>query len=373
MAYKITYNREDLIWEAVRRNEVFKIDLKNYHENVTPDENSSRLNKHDIFMRDKWTIGFAPSDCNVSVDEIKEAINNGEDPHFVHPYTWIFGYVNEAVIFHNLSKIELVHMEEVSRYVVIGPHRGKLNKFLHNTKERIVVSIEPSASDKEIMKEIQKIKKKYCKHQKEETKNIKAKLYNPLKIERYIGWLRLYDSFVEEIKKRTDEDKIEIEKGAIIKPKDIPYHELIDYDQAEVERDNQIRTYLEALIKQILLEEYKINIGKSEKPNKSKKYNEGLERIRRSEIVRESLNVAIQDIFKTLNKVNSSDEITSQIIIKLKDQIKMPKIENEFDKLNVVSIVKIRENGRRTIANSITGAIQLIQNAPNIDFNMPRT
>jgi hypothetical protein len=90
---KQKYQREDLVWEAVRRNELYK---KDYSLLLQQESNKNR--EIAKFERLPWCLGYSLRwkmnglrDSEISVDEIKEVIASGERlPGEVHPYYYLY-------------------------------------------------------------------------------------------------------------------------------------------------------------------------------------------------------------------------------------------------------------------------------------------
>ena len=160
---KIKYNKEDLLWEATRRNEDYKA---SYHQ--------LRIDQPDTI--DKWKRLWHPSvnyrwriagaiDPLISAKEIKEKVDLGAKLSEVHPYYKVFQDERRPVVHHKIPDILYHASEGASKssfkldYAKIErPMYRWLKKLLAQAKNRMVLTINPLAKENEIIKEIKKIR-----------------------------------------------------------------------------------------------------------------------------------------------------------------------------------------------------------------------
>ncbi|MBW2609185.1 MAG: hypothetical protein JRC68_02445 [Deltaproteobacteria bacterium] len=209
---KIKYDKEDLIWEATRRNEIYKT-LYNGTVNEKVKQN---------ILRELFRLNFLV-DPTITVDTIKEKVASGAEPREIHPYNDFFKRIENPVIHHVVPYVlyyqSILQASGENRQdkadentLPITQFEIWLDIFLKESQGRILVSIDPSASDKSIWDAIKKLKRK-------EVKDIKAfyeqqpslpKSYRPRDIDKYIGWLKKYDETLKEIDS-TNSEKTKIE------------------------------------------------------------------------------------------------------------------------------------------------------------------
>jgi hypothetical protein len=238
------YQREDLIWEAVRRNELYKAD---YRRLLKKESNK----KKEISKWERLPRGLRYSLCwemdglldpEITIDEIKEVIASEERLRsVVHPYYYLYKkkppviqfkvktsiYVPEEIIYgHEFSILK----SDPSAFVI--PKRFLIDK--------IIIAIDPEAGDSRIIGEIKKIKQKALTQLEEELQKaieskspreinydndddksqITKRTYYARELDSYIGWLKKYDQIITEyIRKNTAKGLILNDQGALELPK----------------------------------------------------------------------------------------------------------------------------------------------------------
>lgn len=231
---KVKYKKEDLLWEATRRNEEYKAYYYKLIEKQS-DEVDKWKRIWNPYNNYKWKIPGA-IDPSIDVDEIKEKINSGADPLEVHPYFRFFRDEKKAVIHHttpelgairNTRPLSIHHSDKVK---IDAPLYKWVHDFIVTTKNRIVISINPLATDKTIKKEIKKIKDRALRNIKKETEDLKKnkeRVYLPRNIGQYIGWLRKYDEIVDYIKEKKGVDNLTIKDGIVMLPDNFSFLHIV--------------------------------------------------------------------------------------------------------------------------------------------------
>lgn len=218
------YTKEDLVWEAVRRNEHYKKYYLGWTENDLP-ERSSKYQGLEIFPLDNyWKLSrlYDPSIC---IDDFKEQIEKGTEPPDSHPYYRLFNRPETIpVIFHGVpgSKYYTYEPQTLDAF-----HESDNNKNILCIKksqiiDRVVISIDPLASNKTLFAEIKEIKKDRLQALKayDSDKNKRLAIVDEVKwntkddgpvpwrnrhidfrcyerdIPSYFGWLKKYDEVI---------------------------------------------------------------------------------------------------------------------------------------------------------------------------------
>lgn len=265
---KIRYRREDLIWEAVRRNENFKSDFIKLQEQIKDSAvDPSDKDGFETDFMEKWSLDLVPDDYDLPVEEILDLIKQGKKRYLIHPYADYFDSAGPVAKLYDLSGLSLKIIKvrddnsnhkivsEKYRSIVIGSNKKKriLGHLLKKSDNRLIVSIDPTAPKEEIGDVLLNIKKDVRRKYKDnlQTNNIKTKLYNPDKISKYIGRLKKYDEMVEVFKKVNGNNKLDIKNGVIVKPKSFSFTMManfssdsnIDEVQKYKDRSSESRSY----------------------------------------------------------------------------------------------------------------------------------
>ena len=257
---EIKYTQGDLLWECTRRNENYKNDYASMIETYKDINQSDSLLESNILLRisrnealcsnptpddrimyptDKggirWSIQLvwmskeSPlpriwfwKDPLIDVYKIKKEIAAGKPITEVHPYGYIDLYQ---------EMIPLNYYHRTYQYFYIPPIVKSIKDqdlCINETDlgDNFLLSISPTASDKSILKAVQKAKKLVLKGIRQEHLYLKEKgetIYNPLKIEQYLGWLKKYDEVVDHLRKLKCDEPLTYEKGACIIPDDFSF------------------------------------------------------------------------------------------------------------------------------------------------------
>jgi hypothetical protein len=203
---KTTYRKEDLIWEATRRSEGYKQLFKSEIGENT---------KTDLAM-DFFRLNF-PADPNLGIDKIEEKIASGADPKEVHPYHGFFERKEEPVAHRPIPDFVYQHWYEHFPLEQDGTDTRATNKeqfeiwfdlLLKQMPGRILISIDPKFSNREIFPGIAEIKRKAVEDKKAvgKDKQLSPRTYFPRDIGKYIDWLKTYDEIVATARK----EKLEV-------------------------------------------------------------------------------------------------------------------------------------------------------------------
>lgn len=244
------YEKEDLFWEATRRNENYKIDYYNLRDNQKGEVSRWRRLWHPS-TNYKWRIPGV-IDPTISIDEIKKKIENGADPMQVHPYYKKYRHEKKAVLLHNLPyPLTQDNIDDtLNRWV---------QTLVSDCNNRLLVSVNPNSNDDEIFKQIKSIKKDFnLKIKDEKTNESKFRPFSPTKIKSYIGWLRKYDKIVEEFLKEYQKSELISPKGFIRIPPGRDFQEFVPVEGDSFETN--LRAYRRAYAESVNLIEATPNI-----------------------------------------------------------------------------------------------------------------
>jgi hypothetical protein len=264
---KNKYTKEDLLWEATRRNQIYRDEF----QNIIDDKNTllvselgcghqygfvevQRIRKL-IFDKkilpaysERWGIEFY--NPYISVDDIKEEISKGYSIKEEHPYYNYYGMQELSVIEHKTlkNKPELFDKNYNSNY---NSKNFKLIKkhfsypyFIISPKaiiNRTVISFNPESNFNDIIEKINNIRNRKLKNVKLQLKESKTKTYNPAKINTYIEWLKIYDAIEKNIFVLNSPKECKYENGVIVIPDMISFMQIIpsDYNTAKFESERR--------------------------------------------------------------------------------------------------------------------------------------
>ena len=269
-AHRINYEKEDLVWEAVRRHEHYKTSYNEVilKKNKSPDYAAT----YGELLRGLFQMNVL-CDPAIDIDQIQKKIADGADPKEIHPY---YGFFRERpVIIHDFP--------QVARYrwdLLLPPKPKKIEMFrqefykwfrhfLEETEDRIVVSINPMASNDDLKKEIirakseairnritiinrkahmkqDRKKSKGLPNETEETQEIPEIVCRKRDISAYIAYLKKYDEVVAVAKKKADKYPLETTHGVILVPKDFDYYEMVHNNTTGRSYEGQRRAYKDA-------------------------------------------------------------------------------------------------------------------------------
>ena len=215
------YQKEDLIWEATRRSEVYK----NFYNRSVDDEFKKVMAK-EFFCLDLL------ADPDVDIDTIKEQVDNGADPKKVHPYPGFFEKKETPVTHHLIPDSVYQYRYGHFPFKQSGTEPSAQNReqfetwfdlFLNQMPGRILISIDPRSSDREIIDGMKVIKRKTVQETKAVVKEEKfsPRAYFPRDIGKYIGWLKMYDETVDTARK--ENFKLTVEGQILTLPEDFSF------------------------------------------------------------------------------------------------------------------------------------------------------
>jgi hypothetical protein len=254
------YEKEDLVWEATRRSELYKTI---YNEEFAKNSSSYRLMVCHRILRTNLLL-----DPSIKIDEIKKKIKLGADPADVHPYHGYFETRQKPAIRHAIPGVPFDGWERVR---ATEPEKSqdrfdkylKLNEeFFYDTCTRVIISIDPLARDEDIFNEIKKIKNDVLENRRTasvvqlmNTQNVDGsdddddilpkKTYAPGKIASYIGWLEKYDQIVEKIKEIEGEENLVKYEGIVKIPKGFSFSRMVS-DCPQEKHEGQRKAYKKA-------------------------------------------------------------------------------------------------------------------------------
>jgi len=252
----VKYTKGDLLWEATRRNQDYKneydlLSLKyreshniyNIYSMLLQDQRPSAADLSDqrfMWPTDRWAIAVWPAQkeedikyspskyfsftgliklMNPSIDiyKIKKKISSGVPASDVHPYS----YVDD---FEQMRPLNYYHrIKQESFWFLFSKHKiGEANNICINENilgNNLLVIIPPYASDDSIKKAVLEARKMVVKGIKDELTSLNKKIervFNPLFIKEYIGWLEKYDEIVARYIKLRGVESLTYDKGAVI-------------------------------------------------------------------------------------------------------------------------------------------------------------
>lgn len=221
---QIQYAKEDLLWEATRRRQDYRDAYRTVFETqVTNKEQHSRW---DRLWSDNYCTEFLMSgllDPSITIDDIYTKIK--ETPLLnvgkIHPYKWLF---NPPVMYyvtpHSLCNLDTDLPKTILLKCKIHP--GYVNIKEDDVRAKLLIAIDPLASDDVILESIKTLKHlanmvydsnmdtihmigsyplSYFTHHKgtiiPSTKKHAENTLNPLSINSYMEWLNIYDNVID--------------------------------------------------------------------------------------------------------------------------------------------------------------------------------
>jgi len=280
------YTVADLLWEATRRNKDYKNDyalmLEKYRNSYGTDAQNV---KHLPYANyDKWKIllafenGTSTSysgwlDPNIEIDGIKRDIESGAPALSVHPYEY-FTIINSKKPYTFFQRIVHEHEESLKQQSsretndrvsenIVNPffeqYLDKNNLGIHGTYicinkqyvgDSMLCLIDPMSSDEAIKKVLQDNKKRVrhlIKKDKENLKQQKDRTFCIDDIDFYIGWLRKYDEWVNELTQMIGEDQLTYKNGVVIIPNHVKYKQINPATGEGTDLDSNKKVYKDAL------------------------------------------------------------------------------------------------------------------------------
>ncbi len=428
MESKSKFYKEDLVWEAARRNEEFKKDVREFHskhKSGTDDhlslEDELNMVDDEIRIKKKWHLAFIPENIDITADQIKNRTNNkkGDELLSIHPYYQLYFHEDHPVIHHeNISDIldvldtgifnskmekEIIKKKRTtiaesiswgickSSKDAMGGKKGvkripinrlKMNdfhKFTVASKNCVVLTIEPSVDYDKIRDDIIKILNRVRNKMKDKS-NIKSnKIYNPSEIASYIECLNLYDGFVEALKEKIlngeiKESDLIILNGAYLKPKELNYNDLVDTALVIKKTEELIKMYIDQIVIEILKRNsFSYTAKPPQRERRPKDFATKKEKIIKMETITDILETISCDEFEKYSSKKLKQDFFDSIIEILKNDNGFQNIKSVFDANNIVRESIVYESERKNIGIKIQKAIKLIQSAPNINFGNART
>jgi hypothetical protein len=263
---KQKYQREDLIWEAVRRNELYKKDYYQLLSKKYGDREIPKWEKLYYFCEYfHWEMLWL-FNHKIDIDEIKVAIASGELKEKDHPYHHIYKVNRYPVIQFEVPGSMFKPQKQIPRHCFTEHDGDHSIVFIKKDvlKDRLIISIDPMADNTQIVSDIIEIKKiaseklivklksnSKLKDNREideehgdeddeqddgeevgeeldgeddgkvfEEDAIRTKFYNPSDIVSIIRWLKMYDTVIMNFIKNNPKEHLKTEKGALILPKE---------------------------------------------------------------------------------------------------------------------------------------------------------
>lgn len=265
------YTKADLIWEATRRNEDYKEyfnktkSVETLHEIYLfgePDIEGDRkrlMEGDESFIKmfftgenQRWKVTKLV-DPSVSISEIKEQIENGDNPHDVHPYYWMYHAEKKCVIKSD-GGVNTKCDDSGNEVIIKGseifiPNKLNLTIDLQFARKDIKNNLDTILNDsinqfKEFIAEQDKVDNGYpVVHPDQKS------------INSCIKYLSIYDSIINEASILNPEENTYIEDG-VKKYRHCDISELINHKGTEKQRESQRKTYPTAYSKSVQLIKY---------------------------------------------------------------------------------------------------------------------
>jgi len=287
---KHKYQREDLIWEAVRRNELYKKDYYQLLSKKYGDREMPRWEKLYFFgeyLHWKMLWLFNPM---IDIDELKVAIASKKLKEKDHPYHHFYQQKRYPVIQFEVPDSMFNLKKRIPKHYFFEDNNDRSIVFIKKNvlKDRLILSIDPMADNTQIVNDIIKIKKiasEKIKEKLESNSKIKnntrfdeeldadednkevgnelddkdirklfeedaiiTKYYNPSDIVSYIKWLKMYDTVIMNFMKNNSKKRLKAEGGALILPIERGLFQTLvpDSDNDNINIANHVRIWKDA-------------------------------------------------------------------------------------------------------------------------------
>lgn len=256
---KNIYTKEDLMWEATRRNEEYKSEyfslLKKYRNELKDNNYCGRLpydstERWDVLLFDETdnrTL-FGWQDPSVDIDQILEEIASGASPFAVHPHKHkhVASMTDPYLYYHHM-------IDPGDPLANFSEHSIRKETYVCIEKEqlgnRFLLVIDPLSEDESIMKVIKQIKKEILGNIKKETDTLKKKgetIFYPRDIVKYIGWLRKYDEIIDHVRNEKGEKYLLISNGVLTISDNVSLKEMVPSDTHADKFEGQWKAYRDA-------------------------------------------------------------------------------------------------------------------------------
>ena len=317
---KHRYQREDLIWEAVRRNELYKkdyyqllwekcieiVNCKKYlilygqivnnmllfynHDKYINDINRAlesfkwqKLSYFILYLRWKMLWLF---NSDIDIDDIKDAIASNQLKEKDHPYHHIYQQKRYPVIQFEVFGSNLNQKKRTPKHYFLehDDDRSLVCVKKDILEDRLIISVDPMADDAKIKEGIIEIIRAASRIIKEKLVNniepqyieeydedegedngrddVSINYYNPSDIESHIRWLTMYDTVIVNFLKNNQKNRLTCEKGALILPKERAlFQQLVPDSNKESDKTaNDVRKWKAAYNEAIKLIQFVPNI-----------------------------------------------------------------------------------------------------------------
>jgi hypothetical protein len=234
------YTKEDLVWEAVRRNKEYqKFYFKCLKENFGKEDITQEIIECIFtgYVGDRWILDDdSVLNPNITADNMKDRIAAGSNPSHVNPYYSLFnsGTRRKAVIEIFPPKMKAIRHDNIKNgktTITIGWKMIRfLNKVSRLQKRGFFASIDPTKSEVEINKAIAKLR-----HEKLESLKFNrnnqlepeyAHCYIP-RINLAMEHLKKYDELFLELSRKVEQENIEFKNGVFQIPGNYRVEDLI--------------------------------------------------------------------------------------------------------------------------------------------------
>ena len=258
------YSFDDLIWEAVRRNQ----DYRTIYDNIRASEEA--LDDFEAGWDEKWA-DYSWSrwhlkktfDYNLTVDDIKRKIKSGEMKDTDHPYFNYIALGREYVNYEKLPKSVYLNCIQAAFMDITEEEKKELLfwacEFFLRNNNRVIVSLDPFENEASVVGKIKIIMKDVSKRRKKELslkiRSLKkdthekgnyekkcqyyiSKIYKP-KIQDLIGILKKYDEIYSRVISKThveSEASFHWECGTFVLPKKFKFKEILTTSEIEAEK-----------------------------------------------------------------------------------------------------------------------------------------
>lgn len=228
--------KEDLLWEATRRNENYK---NNYYEIMKLREiGDKHADFHTRHALNEWGMRFL-LDPKVPFSNLQAQVDSVDEKRNSHPYIRFFGIADTPVILYQEFKFSANYaLSRKSKQGFNGPKTPKESHI-----NRLLISLNPFSKESEVLPPVKANLQSAKIQVKKSLTQLKKQghfVFYERDIESYLKYLEVYDKIVSYIKDKYND--CEFEEGAIRLPNDFQYTAMANVENYNY-NDDQIRFF----------------------------------------------------------------------------------------------------------------------------------
>jgi hypothetical protein len=261
---KIAYTKEDLMWETLRRNENYKTFYEQEVKEKSSKDNVPKQQRENHFLIDPRFKLLKLFDPSIDILEIKKNINEGYDPRNVHPYNHLTKK-QQPIIQHRIPNAKsMTFIPSKYDFDKAGDNNDLVSIQRSILQDRLVLSIDVLAKEKDIIKGVQRIRDAALKMHRNNVMEDDAdnKIFRgetsvgficyPRDIKKYIDWLKKYDEVIFYC--RNEKMPMDIENGALIVSRNqFSFKCMLPDDHDKTKTENLAKKWREAYYKAVKL------------------------------------------------------------------------------------------------------------------------